>query len=223
MAIGTFNSPKIEELLKWSKIAEVNAMLDEGVAPSQVCKWINNNGFKISAPMIYEYRDKRKLAMIKDINLETAINPIDKNQLFKGEPKQYISKKNGVKNELEVLDKIIQRGAQTLDDMDDLPISPQMLMKAIEVKNNITKGSHEHLTAYGIEDLKIVEQGKFQAVLGAVLQFIPEEQRENVINAIEVAEDEYYRTTEYYESYLATKAQQQQEVEPTDVEYNEEE
>lgn len=212
MGMGKYSSPKIEELLRWSKIAEVNTMLDNGVSPSKVCKFINENGFKISAPMIYEYNTVRKTNIAKDINYESAINPIDKNKLFQADEVSYVVNKDRVKNELDTLDEIIERGWRTLLKTPDMPVPPQLMMKAIELKNNITKGGHDHLTNYGIQDIKTIEQGKFKAVLNALLNFVPMDKRNDAIDAIETAEENYYKGTEYYESYLQNKMLQEEEV-----------
>lgn len=212
MGMGKFSSPKIEALLNWYKIKEVNMMLDEGVSPAKVCQWINEQGFKISAPMVYEYRDFRKTQIANDINMESAINPINRDALFKADQESYVISKDIVKNELTVLDELIQRGWNNLKEKPDIPIQPQLMMKAIELKNNITKGSHDHLTNYGIQDLKTIEQGKFKAVLEALLAFVPEEQREAAVNAIDEAEENFYRGTEYFEEYMKAKEQQEQEI-----------
>ena len=212
MGMGKYNSPKIDALLNWDKIKEVNMMLDEDVSPRKVANWINENGFKISAPMVYDYREFRKLQIANDLSMESAINPIDRNALFKSDQESYIISKDIVKNELTVLDELIQRGWTSLKEKPDIPVPPQLMMKAIELKNNITKGGHDHLTNYGIQDLKTIEQGKFKAVLEALLSFVPEVQREAAIQAIDAAEEAYYRTTTYYLEYQKAKEQQEQEI-----------
>lgn len=216
MGMGKYSSPKIDELLHWNKINEVNTMLDNGVSPSKVCKFINENGFKISAPMIYEYNTVRKSNIANDINFESAINPIDKNKLFEADEVTYVVNKDAVKNELDTLDEIINRGWRTLLKTPDMPVPPQLMMKAIELKNSITKGGHDHLTNYGIQEIKTIEQGKFKAVLSALLNFVPEEQRESAVNAIEIAEENYYKGTDYYESYLKSKMNQEEEIKAYD-------
>lgn len=212
MGMGKFNSPKIDNLLNWDKIKEVNHMLDEGVSPAKVCEFINENGFKISAPMVYEYRDFRKTQIANDINVESAINPINKNDLFKSDQESYVTSKGVVKNELTVLDELINRGWTSLVEKPDIPVPPQLMMKAIELKNNITKGSHDHLTNYGIQDIKTIEQGKFKAVLSALLTFVPEDKVDAAIQAIDEAEENFYKQTEYYPEYIKAKELQEQEL-----------
>jgi hypothetical protein len=214
MGMGKYNSPKIDALLNWEKIKEVNMMLDEEVSPAKVCQFINENGFKISAPMVYEYRDFRKAQIANDLSMESAINPIDRNALFKSDQESYIITKGVIKNELTALDEIINRGWKDMLDKPDLPVTPQLMMKAIEVKNNITKGGHDHLTNYGIQDIKTIEQGKFKAVLSALLTFVPEEQRDAAIQAIDTAEENFYKNTEYYSEFLKAKEQQEKEIDP---------
>lgn len=209
-------SPKLMELSKWAHIDKVNEMLDSGISAAAVCKWINSQGFKISAPLVYSWKEKREQAVIEDLNVESIINPISKDTLFKGTSSAaagFAATKDKVKNELDVLDDIVQRGFKTLVD-NDLPVSPQLTIKAIETKNAITKGAHEHLTNAGIAELKAVEQGKFQAVLEALLKFVPQDQLDKALMAIDEAEDRYYKGTTYYEEYLANKRRQLESEEP---------
>ena len=215
-----YTSPKLMELCNWTQIDKVNEMLDNGVSAHQVHKWINEQGFKISAPLVYDYKEKRQEAIIKDISVENVINPISKNALFKNTETtsvSYNASKDKVKNELHLLDEVMNRGFSTMVE-NDLTIPPQVMLKAIELKNVITKGAHEHLTESGVAELKAIEQGKFQAVLEALLKFVPEDKLDAAIMAIDEAEDNYYKGTEYYEEYLANK-QRQAEAEPGEYEY----
>lgn len=209
MAVS-ITSPKIEELLKWDMIEVVNSKLDSGESPAQIAKWINKNGFKISAPMVYQYRDVRRQAIIEGLQVENFFTPA----IISKSAKNFSlsSSKDRVKSELDVLDVIIQRGYQTIKEFDDRPIPPSLLMRAIELKNKLTEGSHNNMTAYGIDYLKQMEQAKFQAILSVVLEFIPEERREEAITAIDKAEDEFYRGTEYYEEYLKAKGTQDENI-----------
>lgn len=207
-------SPKLTELSKWTHIEEVNKQLDQGVSPAKVCKWINQKGFSISQPLIYDYDKIRKQAIVEGIQVTKVLNPIKRVPVITDEDKhspQFQQRKDKVKNELDVLDQIIHRGYNTLQEFQDRPIPPKLMMDAISLKNNLTKGGHMNLTDYGIAYLKELEQGKFQAVLQALMSFIPEEKRDEAIQAIEKAEDEYYKDTDYYEEYLTAKEQAEQE------------
>lgn len=204
------SSPKLLELTKWEKIDKVNSMLDDGVSPAKVCEWINKNGFSISVPLIYDYNKMRKQAMIEGIQVTKIINPIQRIPVINSKEKQtehYQDNRNKLKNELDALDHLIQKGYETLVAYEDRPVSPKLMMEAISLKNNLTKGNHMNLTDYGIEYLKELEQKKFQVVLETLLQFVPEDERNQAIEAIEQAEDEFYKDTEYYDEYLKAKGE----------------
>lgn len=204
------SSPKLLELTKWEKIDKVNSMLDDGISPAKVCEWINKNGFSISVPLIYDYNKMRKQAIIEGIQVTKIINPIQRIPVINSKEKQtehYQDNRNKLKNELDALDHLIQKGYETLVAYEDRPVSPKLMMEAISLKNNITKGNHMNLTDYGIEYLKELEQKKFQVVLETLLQFVPEDERNQAIEAIEQAEDEFYKDTEYYDEYLKAKGE----------------
>lgn len=204
------SSPKLLELTKWEKIDKVNSMLDDGVSPAKVCEWINKNGFSISVPLIYDYNKMRKQAIIEGIQVTKIINPIQRIPVINSKEKQtehYQDNRNKLKNELDALDHLIQKGYETLITYNDRPIPPKLMMEAISLKNNLTKGNHMNLTDYGIEYLKELEQKKFQVVLETLLQFVPEDERNQAIEAIEQAEDEFYKDTEYYDEYLKAKGE----------------
>ncbi len=204
------SSPKLLELTKWEKIDKVNSMLDDGVSPAKVCEWINKNGFSISVPLIYDYNKMRKQAIIEGIQVTKIINPIQRIPVINPKEKQtehYQDNRNKLKNELDALDHLIQKGYETLIAYEDRPVSPKLMMEAISLKNNLTKGNHMNLTDYGIGYLKELEQKKFQVVLETLLQFVPEDERNQAIEAIEQAEDEFYKDTEYYDEYLKAKGE----------------
>lgn len=224
---GTY-SPKLIELTEWSKINTVNKMLDRGDSPAQVTKYINKQGFKISAPLVYQYNKMRKQAVVEGTQVEQMINPIRKPVIkpvseAEKQTEKYKEQTGKLKNEIQALDRIINKGYETLLTLDDRPIPPKLMMDAIKLKNEITDGSHQHLTEYGISHLREVEQGKFQAVLTALLTFVPEEVREQAIDAIDKAEDEYYRGTDYYEDYLKAKEQANESDDSDEIEETTEE
>jgi len=202
----TVISPKLEELMKWDKIEEVNKKLDNGESPTKVANWANKNGLKISHPIMYKYKDLRKKAIIEGLQMQKFVNPFT--DVFKETKKTKLTNTKTyekVKNELEIIDEIIQRGYRFLMANKNFSVSPSLVMRAIDLKNKLTEGSHKFLTNYGIEYLKTLEQGKFEAVLKTLLEFVPEDKRDEALSEIERVEDEYYRNTEYYEEYLEAK------------------
>lgn len=182
---------KLERLVKWSKIDEVNRQIVSGVSPRAVSEWCKDNGFIISHPKMYEYRDLLNESIAKHVTVERMLGI--------GVPKKssHILQAIGVspvrelvKSEMEVLDGIIQLGFDVLSDLPTIRL--QDAMKAIELKNKLTGGTHGGLTNHGLDQLRELEQAKFSAVLEVVLSYLPEERHEEVYDAMVLAERTYY-------------------------------
>jgi hypothetical protein len=208
-------SAKLVELINWKYIDVVDNMLDAGESPKKVHTWIVGQGFSISHPLVYEYAKLRKQAIADGINVRKMIVPaIKRVPVLNGENKIKLNngfspferRQNLAISELEIMDKIIQAGYQTvLEKITENKISISTMMDAIRFKNTLTEGTHNNLTDYGIEYLKRLEQGKYQVIMEVLINFIPEDSREKALEAIEKAEDEYYKGTDFYEEYLKSK------------------
>lgn len=111
-----------------------------------------------------------------------------------------------LKSEIDALDKIIQGGYNTLLEWADRPIAPKTMMDAIKLKYELTDGNHGFLTNYGMEQLRAIEQGKYELLMQHLITYIPEDKRQEAIDKLEVLEDEYYQKTPYYEEYLRSRA-----------------
>lgn len=204
-------SPKLIELCKWKHIQEVNNRLDQGDTPNSVCTFINKNGFKISTPLIYEYAKLRKKALVDGLNIEHMIGIAGKPLVDKNDPNTKSSMQK-LKSEIDALDCLIQAGYRTLQEWADRPIAPKTMMDAIKLKNELTDGNHGFLTNYGMEQLRAIEQNKYELIMNHLVSYIPEDKREEALAAIEQIEDEYYQGTEYYEEYLRAKELPESEI-----------
>lgn len=193
---------KLERLVKWEGVNKVNDMLMAGIPPRTVSDWCKEHGFDISHPKLYEYKEILQEAISKHITVERLLGI--------GAPKRspvllqaagIAPVRNMVKSEMEVLDDIIQLGYNSL--LDSTTVKFQDAMKAIELKNKLTGGTHGGLTNYGLDQLRALEQAKFQAVLEVVLTYLPEDKHNDVYEAMVKAEREYYETQapEFLEEY----------------------
>lgn len=203
---------KIEKLLKWENREQVDTMLLQGMAPEKVSKWCKENGFNISKQKLYDYKEMIRKAATKRITVEELIGiggdrrvPVVLEQLGMGNVQEI------VKNEIEVLDAIVQIGFDNLKTIGN--ITPKDMLRAIELKDKITGGSMGGLTLYGIDQLRELEEKKFGAILQVVMKYLPEDKLEEIQEAIEIAEREFYRdyAPEYLEQYDEQIAQMQQE------------
>ena len=216
-------SPKLVAFAKWEKIDEVNKMIDQGDSAPRIQKWVKENGFNISPPLVYDYCTIRKEQISKNIVKSDMVSLLteDESDSVKripilAAPKDYTAveykeDKKRIRNELQLLDFIIQKGWDYLQTTNK-PITPAVAMEAIALKNTLTGGAHMQFTEYGLTELREVENGKFKVVLKTVMEFVPENKRAKAIEAIAYAENEYYKYTPYYEDYLRLHGKTEKEI-----------
>lgn len=204
-------SPKLTELCQWHYIKEVNRKLDNGDSVNSVAMFISSRGFKISVPMVYEYAKLRKKALVDGVNIEHMISSVSKPVIDKDDPDTQVAS-NKLKSEIDALDVVIQGGYETLVNYKDQPINPRIMMDAIRLKYQLTDGNHGFLTNYGMEDLRQIEQQKYQLIIDHLISYIPEQHRQEAVDAIDVIEDNYYQTTPYYAEYLKAKGLSEAEI-----------
>ncbi|MED4753602.1 hypothetical protein [Brevibacillus choshinensis] len=205
---------KLDELLKWEKRPLLDGMLDEGINPNKCAEWLRSEGFPISTPTVYTYAKRRKRTIYESITREgtgSARELDPETKKFKKQSretfpvKKVVTKrsKTKVKSELELLDYVIQRGMDAIVDMEDVPVSPNLVIKAIEVKNKITGGSHNSLTVYGFEEIRIRETARERAILNVLLRYVPDDKREECVSEMERVTREYYESVGLGEVYRA--------------------
>jgi hypothetical protein len=203
---------KLEKLVKWEHVDEVNDMLMNGVSPHKVSEWCKEMGFTISHPKLYEYKALLQEAITKHITVERILGiGVPKRTPIVLQALGLTSAKNLVKNEMEVLDAIVQRGYDALTNSPTIKI--QDALRAIELKNKLTQGQHAGLTGYGLDQLRELEQAKFQAIVEVVLQYLPEDKHDELQEAIAMAERTFYeeQAPEYLEEYERSLEEQLQE------------
>ncbi|MNH25730.1 hypothetical protein D3C79_857470 [compost metagenome] len=125
--------------------------------------------------------------------------------------------KQHVKNELEVLDTVIHLAMSALQNNPTIKL--ETALKAIELKNKLTEGKHAGLTNYGLDQLRELEQAKFNAMVQVVMQYVPEDKHEELESAIAQAERNFYseRAPELLEEYEQAVQEGMQELNPDDV------
>lgn len=209
-------SPKLKDLAVWEHIDEVNRMLDMGETPNSVHKWINKHGFKISPPLVYDYAKLRKYAVVNSMTMEKILGIEKSKQPKMKAGESFNQRKTKLTSELDAIDAIIDMGYNSIQTIwKDKPIPISILMQAIKLKNELTDNQHGFLTPYGIEQLTLMEKEKYQVLTDTLLQFVPEEQREEALNAMEEAEENYYKncsSSQYYEEYLRACGLSEEEI-----------
>lgn len=199
-------SPKIAQLLKFKHIQEVNNRLDAGESPNSITAFINKNGFKISVPLVYAYAKLRKKAMLNNVTMEHLVGTVEKPRVIDKDDSQTQTTINKLRSDINALDKIIQGGYQSITDWIEQgkPISPQTLMSAIKLKNELVGDTTGFLTNAGLEELRMVEQKKYEILMNHLISYIPEDKRDEAIEQLSYLEDEYYQNTEFYEEYVSS-------------------
>ena len=206
-------SPKLVDLCKWEYISQVNEMLDSGESPNAVCKWINKQGFKISTPLIYDYFKIRQQAVLNGVTMEKILGiSINSNTASIKQGVEFKNKKSKLRKELDALDKIIDMGYSSLDKWENKPIPITILMQAIKLKNELTEGYYGGLTPYGMEQLTLLEKQKYEVITEVLMQFIPDDLKEKAIESMSIAEEEFYKESEFYEDYLRASGLTEDEI-----------
>lgn len=195
---------KQKQLLDWPKLSFLNKMLDDGVSPNKCARWCKENGFSISVPTMYEYAKNRRTKIINTIQAD-KLRPNKSNKKHRAnnptneERKQAHMTVDKVKSDLELLDAVIQQGFETLSSMKK--INPTTAIKAIELKHKLTGGAAGGYTVYGLEEIRLREAARENAIVVVLLEFIPKEQHLAVIKRMEQVTKEYYESIGLGEAY----------------------
>lgn len=206
---------KLERLCKWEHVGSVNEMLVGGMSPHQVSKWCKERGFDISHPKLYEYKDMLLTAIQKSITVERLLGiGVPKRVPIVLQALGIQGVKKMVKNELEVLDMILHMGMANLENLSVASVKVETMLKAIEIKNKLTEGKHAGLTNYGLDQLRELEQAKFNAIISVVTKYIPEDKHEELEMAIAQAERDFYhkRAPELVDEYERATEEQLSEI-----------
>lgn len=182
---------KLEKLVKWEHVEQVNEMLLSGISPHKVSEFCKEKGFSISHPKLYEYKEYLQTAITQRITVERLLGiGVPKRSPIQLQALGILASTDMVKNETEVLDAIIQRGFNALTQ--NPVVKLQDAMRAIELKQKLTGGNHGGLTSYGLDQLRAVEKAKFEAMVSVVMEYVPEDKIPELESAIQMAERNYY-------------------------------
>lgn len=209
---------KLEKLVKWEHVDTVNEMLMSGVSPHEVSRWCKEHNFSISHPKLYEYKDMLQEAITRRITVERLLGiGVPKRTPIVLQALGIQGVKQHVKNELEVLDSVIHLAMNALTNNPTIKI--ETALKAIELKNKLTDGKHAGLTNYGLDQLRELEQAKFNAMIQIVLKYVPEDKHEELESAIATAERNFYseRAPELLEEYEKAVQEGMESANPDDV------
>lgn len=188
--------------------SKVNNALDKGYTLEDVQELCQAYDLDISIPSLSRYNksreecikngwdlgdylDKRKKTNVVSIeNKEQDIlstNTNEENHPFN----QTVAKTRQLLDDVEFLDEVIRKGVSGLKEIHSL--DPGIAMKAIEVKDKVTDGQLKGMSLLGLRELQLKQTAKETAMTETMLEFIPEDQHEEVLTRMQEVEEEFYR------------------------------
>jgi len=202
-------NPKLEALIRWQKRPQIDRMLDMGESPDKVANWTNANGFKISSPTMYSYRDKRSEAILRGITLDVLLKEQWANvKMFTGGSKNkgLYNVKGKMKNDIELLDEVIQKGMDWMNENTDSYLTVNYAIRAIELKQRITDGKLSGMTFAGLEEYKRITEGRMQAMLEVVMGYIPDDIKGQVAKEMFDAERAFMEDNDLLDEFDSDEA-----------------
>lgn len=196
-------TPKVEQLMRSEYAPEINRMLDAGDSPRSVHKYLESVGFKISAPTVYKYSNMRSAGLLE----KEKPNVPDTVTGTPDEPPKELEVTSAprLRSELELLDRIIEKGFEAVKEIEPEEITPKIAMDAIRLKNELTGGNHACLTEYGYYQLKALHEREWEMVIRYLMTLIPEELHDEVRRHVEEIEESVYMGTPWQDEYLRSK------------------
>lgn len=205
--------PKVQEMMDLPYIDDIAKMIKSGKTLREIRIHLLNKGFKISAAYIGKFKEYISQENVEDKYL---LEFLDKNRLsdrvFRS-PKDRITKEDKLKSDLDFIDDVIQEGAKRFkDDMQNVDITLYDVFQAITLKDKITGGASYGLTNYGVKYLAQLTEEKYYRIISILMEYIPVDKKEEVINLVEATEEDFYSKTEYYEEYLQARGYSREQI-----------
>lgn len=205
--------PKVQEMMDLPYIDDIVKMIKSGKTLREIRVHLLNKGFKISAAYIGKFKEYISQENVEDKYL---LEFLDKNRLsdrvFRS-PKDRITKEDKLKSDLDFIDDVIQEGAKRFkDDMQNVDITLYDVFQAITLKDKITGGASYGLTNYGVKYLAQLTEEKYYRIISILMEYIPLDKKEEVINLVEATEEDFYSKTEYYEEYLQARGYSREQI-----------
>lgn len=187
--------------------SKVEEAMDAGENYEYIVDLCKEQGLDISKASLSRYKAKRDEAIETGVPLVELIDQRKKNgnvvDIKAHKADSFGEKSTGEKrytdtfetldtvyNDIQALDTIIQKGVNGLQFVST--VEAPLMIRAIEAKAKITNNSLQGLSLVGLRELKLRVTARTSAMTEVLLQYIPEEKHEEVLEAIEIAEKEYY-------------------------------
>lgn len=196
---------------------QVNKMLDLGASNADIKRYLESKNYAISRTYISKYKKIRQSLTAEENSLEDFIGKSPVSKLIESQEKemQEGSQSNKLKSDLEFLDMVIQTGSdqlKTLIKENDYLITIENVFEAIKLKDKLTDGALGGYTKFGIKNLQEITENKYMALIRLMFNYIPTDKKEAALKDLELAEEDYYKQTDYYEEYLRSIGASEKEI-----------
>ena len=199
--------------------SKVDEALDSGETYDYIIELCAEYDLEISKASVSRYKSKRAEAIKEGVPLAELLDQRKKSGNIidiQGKKQDNLSGTTGglaksganrydetfknvdtVFNDIQVLDDVIQKMANGLvyTDVIEVPLG----IRAIEAKAKITNNAMGGLSLIGLREVKLRASAKTEAMLAVILHYIPEDQHNEVLEAIEIKEQEYYENLDLTE------------------------
>lgn len=196
------------DLMQWEHIAEAHYMMDRGDSPTLIYRFINKHGFTCSPNTVSDYMTIRRRALVSGISMERLIAMSSRKPIVLDKDAMNMlslsTETTTLKNDLDALELVIQKGYDYLRTSDD-PVDPKLMMAAIKLKHDMTGGMTGGYSQHGIAELALIERNKSNMLMQHMLKYIPAELHSQLIEELQQLEEQYYMNTPYYEQYLRSR------------------
>lgn len=197
-------------------VSKIEYMIDDNKTLQEITNYANKMGANVSLGTIRNYKMKREEAIQQDIPLENLldkraktkvgnvlelkekeVSPLEENVGNEGGVGVYKTSAENIINVNQIMEEIMNKGVASLREVDY--VDQNTLLKTMVEYNKINAGNGG-LTLAGLQEIKLRQAAYESAISDVLLNFIPEEQHEEVLEFMQKAEDKYYNDLDLTEA-----------------------
>lgn len=184
--------------------SKVDNALDEDMSYDDIIELCQSYDLELSKSAISRYKSKRKEAIengwdlgeMIDKRKKTSVKDIEEKEtpILEVEESPFEQSKKHTQtlyDDVQVLDMIISKGAKGLEFVETL--DPALMIRAMETKDKITGNQLRGMTIVGLRELHIKQTAQETAMSEILLEYIPEDKHEEVLQRMEDLQNEFYK------------------------------
>ncbi|WRW34647.1 hypothetical protein CF5_0157 [Staphylococcus phage CF5] len=184
--------------------SKVDNALDEDMSYDDIIELCQSYDLELSKSAISRYKSKRKEAIengwdlgeMVDKRKKTSVKDIEEKEtpILEIEESPFEQSKKHTQtlyDDVQVLDMIISKGAKGLEFVETL--DPALMIRAMETKDKITGNQLRGMTIVGLRELHIKQTAQETAMSEILLEYIPEDKHEEVLQRMEDLQNEFYQ------------------------------